>query len=285
MQELERFVPGAEGQIWYEHWHRYHFVAPFAAGRRVVDVACGEGYGAALLARTAAHVTGVDLSSEAVALARRRYGTAPNLEFLEGRCEAIPVAEGSADLVVSFETLEHLEEPRALIAQASRVLRPDGLFVVSTPNKAVYTDRRGYHNPYHPSELYEPEFVAALKERFPALAIFGQRVDAYSAIWPVGHPPRAAQLLQASSAAAADAVTGIADPVYFIALCARDEAALAAFGTPCSLLSDRDHAVWSEYENLERMLAEARVHAERVQAAYLEAQRRLAGLLQECKKR
>ena len=52
MDELERFVPGIEGQIWYEHWHRYHFAAPFAAGRTVVDAACGEGYGSALLART-----------------------------------------------------------------------------------------------------------------------------------------------------------------------------------------------------------------------------------------
>ena len=63
----ERYLPGVAGEIWMEHWHRYHFAASFVAGKRVLDVASGEGYGSALLARTAAHVTGADLSAEAVA--------------------------------------------------------------------------------------------------------------------------------------------------------------------------------------------------------------------------
>jgi 2-polyprenyl-3-methyl-5-hydroxy-6-metoxy-1,4-benzoquinol methylase len=62
----ERFVPGTKGEIWIEHWHRYHFASRWVAGKRVLDVACGEGYGAALLARRAAHVTGVDLSAAAI---------------------------------------------------------------------------------------------------------------------------------------------------------------------------------------------------------------------------
>ena len=99
MKEIERFVPGMQGPIWYEHWHRYHFVAPIAAGKAVVDVACGEGYGSAFLAKHAARVTGIDVSAETVALARRRYGAARNIEFLEGRCEALPVADASVDLL------------------------------------------------------------------------------------------------------------------------------------------------------------------------------------------
>src|ERR1700756_2849457 len=121
MEELERFVPGLDGQIWYEHWHRYHFAAPFAAGKAVVDVACGEGYGSALLARRATQVTGVDASADAIAAARRRYGGPANLAFVEGRCEWLPLPQASADLVVSFETLEHLENPRAFLAEAARV--------------------------------------------------------------------------------------------------------------------------------------------------------------------
>ena len=62
----ERFIPGVPGEIWLEHWHRYHFAARWAMGRRVLDVACGEGYGTALLARTAAQVTGVDISTQAI---------------------------------------------------------------------------------------------------------------------------------------------------------------------------------------------------------------------------
>ena len=69
----ERFVPGTAGEIWYEHWHRYQFAGAFAAGRRVLDAACGEGYGSALLARSAASVVGVDIAADAVAHARARY--------------------------------------------------------------------------------------------------------------------------------------------------------------------------------------------------------------------
>ncbi|HEX5130670.1 MAG TPA: class I SAM-dependent methyltransferase, partial [Usitatibacter sp.] len=62
----ERYVPGVQGEIWLEHWHRYHFAARWAAGKRVLDVACGEGYGTSVLARHAAGVTGVDVSAEAI---------------------------------------------------------------------------------------------------------------------------------------------------------------------------------------------------------------------------
>ena len=78
----ERFVPGARGEIWVEHWHRYHFAARFAAGMRVVDAACGEGYGSALLARSAASVVGADISPAAVAHARRAYAGVANLSFV-----------------------------------------------------------------------------------------------------------------------------------------------------------------------------------------------------------
>jgi SAM-dependent methyltransferase len=285
MEELERFIPGLEGQIWYEHWHRYHFAVPFAAGKAVLDAACGEGYGSALLARHAKQVTGVDASAETVALARRRYGAAGNLQYAEGRCEALPVGDASVDLFVSFETLEHLEAPRALIGEAARVLRSGGVFMVSTPNKSVYTDESGYHNPFHPSEMYESEFVDALRERFPGVRLFGQRVDAYSAIWPLEGAPSNAQLLQAQAAGGADASRGLPDAVYFIAACSREPAALDALGTPFSLLADRDHRVWSQSESLEKLLAEARVHAERMEKAYVEAQRRLALLARERERR
>ena len=285
MKELERFTPGLEGRIWYEHWHRYHFAARFAAGRTVIDAACGEGYGSALLARTAACVTGIDSSAEAIAMAQRRYGACANLEFREGRCEALPVPDASMDLVVSFETLEHLQEPRALLREAARVLRDDGVLMVSTPNKQLYTDASGYRNPFHPSEMYEAEFVAALRERFAAVALFGQRVDVYSAIWPLAQRAADPQLLRARAGAGAEAAEGIPDPMYFIAVCAPTRAALERIGAPVSLLADEEHRVWSNCESVEQLLADARVHVERVEKAYLEAQRRLAMLLQERERR
>src|SRR5262245_31216724 len=104
----ERFVPGAAGEIWYEHWHRYHFAASLVAGREVLDVACGEGYGSALLARSAAQVTGADIAPAAISHARGRYAGQPNLAFCEADCAALPFADGSFDVVVSFETIEHI---------------------------------------------------------------------------------------------------------------------------------------------------------------------------------
>jgi len=281
MDEIERFEPGMSGAIWYEHWHRYHFAAPLATGRVVIDAASGEGYGSALLGKHAARVIGIDASAQAVALARRRYASASNVEFVEGRCEALPVAHASADLFVSFETLEHLESPRALVAEAARVLRPQGLFIVSTPNKALYSDATGYRNPFHPSELYESEFVDVLHERFPAVTLLGQRVDAYSAIWPLAGPPDRAQLVQGVVDGAGEAMPGLPDPLYFIAFCAASPAALAAFGTQFSLLADREHRLAAQYAEAQARLGEMRAHAERIEGAYLAAQKQVATLRQE----
>ena len=156
--ESERFMPGTEGEIWYEHWHRYHFVLPLAAGKSVLDVASGEGYGSALMASVARSVVGIDASEEAVKRARRRYGEVATLEYRHGTCEAIPLPDASIELVVSFETLEHIAKPENLAAEAARVVAPDGLFIVSTPNKEIYSDRVGYRNPFHLKELYRDEF-------------------------------------------------------------------------------------------------------------------------------
>ena len=279
MAEIERFVPGMAGTIWYEHWHRYQYALPFAAGLDVVDAACGEGYGSALLATRARRVRGVDASAEAVGLARRRYGAATNVEFLHGRCEALPVDDASIDLLVSFETIEHLQAPRALIAEAARVLRPDGLFMVSTPNKALYTDETGYHNEYHLSEMYQDEFVAALRERFPAVTLVGQRVDTFSAMWPLDAPAGEPQLWAASARDPAAAIEGLCHPVYLIALCAADAARLEA--PRFSLLADSDRKSASPDAPPPGELEELRAHSARIEAAYLDAQKRLAVLQQE----
>jgi 2-polyprenyl-3-methyl-5-hydroxy-6-metoxy-1,4-benzoquinol methylase len=77
----ERFIPGTRGEIWIEHWHRYHFAARWVKGKRVLDLACGEGYGSALLARHAESITGVDVSQQAIDHAQRAYGKLRNARF------------------------------------------------------------------------------------------------------------------------------------------------------------------------------------------------------------
>ena len=278
--EHERFSPGLEGEIWYEHWHRYHFALPLAEGRRVLDIACGEGYGSALLATRAQSVVGADVAPEAVAQARRRYGAARNLQYVEGRCESLPCEDASVDLLVCFETLEHIADPERLLDEAKRALAPGGLLLVSTPNRDVYSDRRDYRNPHHVREFYEHEFLAVLKARFPEVALFGQRVDAYSAIWPLHAVPDAAQLLQAAAPEAATPAAGVADAMYFLALCGEYPAVTAGAGR-FSLLSDRDHDVSGRHERALGQLEEARTHLERMEAAYLASQKQLAALAQE----
>src|SRR5439155_10039614 len=97
----ERFVPACSGEIAYEHWHRYAFARRIAGGRRVLDVACGEGYGAALLAGVASEVVGVDIDAATLAHAAASYTDHANLRFMRGSCAALPFADASFDLVVS----------------------------------------------------------------------------------------------------------------------------------------------------------------------------------------
>src|SRR5438046_2018790 len=81
----ERFAPEVTGAIWYEHWHRYCVARPLAKGLRVLDAACGEGYGSFLLAQTAKEVVGIDIAPEAIAHAKSRY-VSSNLRYVEGSC-------------------------------------------------------------------------------------------------------------------------------------------------------------------------------------------------------
>ena len=108
----ERYVPAELGEIRVEHMHRYAAALKLAAGKDVLDVACGEGYGSRLIAGVARAVTGVDISADAIGHANRAYGGLGNLAFRQGSATELPLADKSFDVVVSFETIEHL--PQAL---------------------------------------------------------------------------------------------------------------------------------------------------------------------------
>ena len=156
----ERFTPECVREIWYEHWHRYALATRFAAGRRVLDAACGEGYGSALLAAHAREVVGVEISDEALAHARGRYA-APNLRFERGDATALAAfPDASFDLIVSFETLEHVQEQEALVAGFARLLAPGGLLLLSSPDKRTYSEVAGFANEFHVRELYREELDA-----------------------------------------------------------------------------------------------------------------------------
>jgi SAM-dependent methyltransferase len=168
----ERMLPECSAPyVFWEHVYRYKFAASFVRGKRVLDIACGEGYGtAALAACGAAGVVGVDVSPEACAHARRKYG----IDARVGQGECIPLPDASLDLVVSFETVEHLTDPAAFVRECRRVLHDDGTLIISTPNRLVYS-AEGHHNPFHVAEMDRTEFTELLRGPFDRLALYGQR--------------------------------------------------------------------------------------------------------------
>lgn len=246
----ERFIPGTRGEIWIEHWHRYHFAARWAAGKRVLDIACGEGYGSALLARSAAHVTGVDVSDEAVEHARRAYAGLGNVEFRAGSCTRIPLPDGSVDLVVSFETVEHIAEQEAFLDEVARVLAPDGVLLLSCPNKLEYSDKRGFRNEFHVKELYREELEALVRARFPHCDWYGQRPTFYSIIAPERPTPWAAQLVEVSESRPDDASSRLSSPLYFLLAASRERGGLSPVAPLLSVFADRDDWVYHDYEKV-----------------------------------
>src|SRR5579871_3821901 len=133
---LERLTPGTPAWEWHgaEHMQRYQFFGKYCAGKDVLDAACGAGFGSHYLAATgAASVLGVDIAQEAVDYATRQYSH-PCLRFALGDAQALDRLNAQFDVIVSFETIEHVPEPAKLVESAYRALKPGGLFICSTPN-------------------------------------------------------------------------------------------------------------------------------------------------------
>ena len=249
----ERFIPGAPGEIWYEHWHRYHFAAPLVAGRKVLDIACGAGYGSALLAQTAAHVTGADIADAAVDHARRRYEAVGNLEFRQADCAALPFADASFDAVVSFETIEHIGAQDAFLDEVRRVLRPGGLVILSCPNKVEYSDKRGVTNEFHVRELHRDELAALVVQRFPHLAWYGQRPSFYSVVWPE-RGAALGEIFEVGEQTADAPSPGHARPLYFIVIASGAAETVARIAPIVSVLADRDEWIYDDYVRVTRTL-------------------------------
>ena len=258
----ERFTPECVREIRYEHVHRYAFARDLVRGKVVLDAACGEGYGARLLATAAASVTGVDLSATAVDHARSRY-VLPNLSFEAADCRRLPFADRSFDCVVSFETLEHLADQHGLLREFRRVLRPNGFLLISSPDRAVYSERLGNRNEYHVKELYRDELEALLRAHFPACRLWGQKLGFHSAIWSL-EPAPGVGFRQEAGGEIRQGSAPLQDPVYFIALCAASEAALPEGGAGLSLFDDAGESVYGHYyHEIRKNMAAGAVLAER----------------------
>lgn len=178
--EGERIIGNEVGtSLLREHEDRYRFALKFLSGREtVLDCACGSGYGTKILSSSAKAVHGVDLCEVAIEHAKRHHG-ASNVAYSTASVYGLPFASESVDLYCSFETIEHVERPRDLTAEAWRVLKPGGLFLVSTPNRIltrVGPGEKPAHNPFHLFELSLGELDELLRGKFSGITHFGQRI-------------------------------------------------------------------------------------------------------------
>ena len=164
-----------------EHYHRYLFARSLVLGLDVLDVASGEGYGSALLAQVARQVIGVDHSGATVRGAADNF-VRPNLHFLQGDARALPLADACADCVISFETIEHFDRQDDFLREVRRVLRPGGSFIVSTPDRDIYSPAGAPANPFHVRELNRSEFTSLLHSTFRHVQVMQQRALIGSAL-------------------------------------------------------------------------------------------------------
>ncbi|MGH2979452.1 MAG: class I SAM-dependent methyltransferase [Solirubrobacterales bacterium] len=171
----ERTLPDVpEENYWYRrHLAVYRWIAARCGGLRVVDMACGEGYGAALLAQSAAQVTGVDANPEAHEHARLRY-PAPGLGFERGLVEEWD--EGAPwDAIVFLQTIEHVTEPALLLQRFAGLLAPGGVAYVSTPNRLTLAPPGAERsdNPWHVREYAPAEYRDLVAPQFGTVALLG----------------------------------------------------------------------------------------------------------------
>jgi ubiquinone/menaquinone biosynthesis C-methylase UbiE len=174
-----------------EHLARYRFAMELVRGKRVADIACGSGYGTQILASAGARsVHGMDISEEAVEFARTQYNASNATYSVANAQELTTISDGEFDVVVSFETIEHLQDVEAYLDEMKRILRPGGVFVVSTPDRRLASLWYWYFghpkNPYHAREYTERELLDLLSTRFQIKACYGQAfVPQWLVFWPV----------------------------------------------------------------------------------------------------
>jgi ubiquinone/menaquinone biosynthesis C-methylase UbiE len=180
-ERLETFVYNKNT---IDHLHRYSIATNYILDKVVLDIACGEGYGSNLMSKSAKFVYGVDIDSETIANAKIKY-VKSNLNFQTGSADNIPIPDASIDVVVSYETIEHHDKHDEMMLEIKRVLKSDGVLIISTPDKLFYTDKRNYINEFHVKELYKNEFFDLVVSKFANIQILNQLfVNGNSIIYP-----------------------------------------------------------------------------------------------------
>jgi 2-polyprenyl-3-methyl-5-hydroxy-6-metoxy-1,4-benzoquinol methylase len=169
----ERMLPPEDKEISFvfaRHHFAYEYARRFVSGKSVVDVGCGTGYGCSLLGKEAARVVGIDRDASAIAYCMQRYSNR-NTAFISADADKLPTNE-TFDVSISFQVIEHLQNPRHFLDELKKITKPGGTVLISTPNSKIAAGRKS-DNPFHVSEMSFDEFSKVISSCFANHQILG----------------------------------------------------------------------------------------------------------------
>lgn len=210
----ERFVPGRPEltHLYQEHMSRYMFAVQFVQGKKVLDLGCGCGYGSDYLAKHGAvEVIGIDNSEEAIEFSRSNY-SARNLHFEVQDAASIRYSSSSFDVIVAFELIEHLRDYEKMLLEVKRVLRREGVLVISTPNKATFETK----DQFHVKEFHYDELKDVLSKHFGWVKVLYQM---YPSALAIQNPSQTEDIVQIQIARVPVYTEVSGDSLYFVAVC------------------------------------------------------------------
>jgi len=261
----ERLTASVHGQVEIEHYHRYLYSRGFCRDRDVLDVASGEGYGTAQLAQVARFVVGVEFAGATARNASTNFPRS-NLRFVQADARVLPLNDASIDVVTSFETIEHFDRQEEFVAEVRRVLRPEGCFIVSTPDRDVYSPPGSQPNPFHVREFDRAEFLDLLHRHFQYVSLIRQRPMLVSGLFPEEPAEIPPLIFERAGEQTFSSDTALPKAPYLIAIAS----ALAPRLAPVSLLverSDVDNIRYADHQ------AELEAELERLRLSEAAAQR------------
>ena len=192
----ERFIPDkSDLKTEAEHLHRYLSISNLVEGKSVVDLGCGHGYGSQILKNYSTYV-GIDIDSEVISGNASRF-LDTSIAFLAESADRTSIESNSVDVVVCFEMIEHVAIPVDVIAEAKRILKPNGILFSSTPDKSNYNLSRMIPNEFHLNELEKSEFTDCLDSFFVNNGFYGQSYIAASFLMAELNPNNDATLIRA----------------------------------------------------------------------------------------
>ena len=165
---------------WGEHLHRYYEANKFISKSKskILDIACGNGFGAHYLSKNGHYVTGCDIDIQAINECKKNF-SAPNLNYIQADGTKLNFDDDSFDYVISFETIEHTTQYQKMLLEFKRVVNKNGLLIISTPNFLINSPTGKVLNPFHTQEWKYEELAKLLEATFSNVKLMGQQYVRY----------------------------------------------------------------------------------------------------------